>query len=109
MINSILNYPQMIGGTNRFDNHLIKSCNKKLFCKGGAEGVFLFAHLKKEIAGAIKVIDGNERAVPLAVAAILKKLKITSHEENYNLKIWLNSFIYNHAKTITGKIFTKIN
>ena len=109
LINNILNNPMMIGGKKRFDSELIKICNKKLFCKGGAEGVFLFAHLKKEIAGAIKVIDGNERAVPSAVAAILKKLKITSHEENYNLKIWLNSFIYNHAKTITGKIFTKIN
>ena len=54
----------------------IKICNKKLFCKGGAEGVFLFAHLKKEVAGAIKVIDGNERAIPSAIAAILKKLKI---------------------------------
>ncbi|MBS56264.1 MAG: hypothetical protein CMP16_00135 [Rickettsiales bacterium] len=108
MINSILNYPEMIGGTNRFDNHLIKSCNKKLFCKGGAEGVFLFAHLKKEIVGIVKVVDGNERALPSAVSTILKKLKITSNDENKKLSIWISSYIKNHAKNITGKIFTDI-
>ena len=108
MINSILNYPQMIGGTNRFDNHLIKSCNKKLFCKGGAEGVFLFAHLKKEIVGIVKVVDGNERALPSAVSTILKKLQITTPNENKKLSIWISSFIKNHAKNITGKIFTEI-
>ena len=66
-----------------FNTELIKICGSDLFCKGGAEGVFLFAHLKKKIVGVIKVNDGNERALPSSVSEILKKLNI----QNYHKKI----------------------
>ena len=109
LLNSILHYPRMIGGSNKFDSFLIRKSNKKIFCKGGAEGVFLFAHLTKKIVGVIKVVDGNERALPSAVSTILKKLKITSSKENKELSIWSNSSIFNHAKKITGKVFTELH
>ena len=98
----------MIGGSLNFDSHLIKTCNKKLFCKYGAEGVFFFAHLTKKIVGVIKIKDGNERALPSVVCTLLKKLKITSPEENNKLLPWIKTPIKNHAKNITGRIFTKI-
>ena len=60
MINAILDNPKFIGGSNNLDSNLIKISNKNIFCKGGAEGVFLFVHLKKEIFGILKVKDGNE-------------------------------------------------
>ena len=108
LMNSILNNPNMIGGSLKFDSYLIKTCNKKLFCKYGAEGVFLFAHLSKKIVGVIKIKDGNERALPSVVSTLLKKLKITSSEENNRLLLWIETTIKNNAKKTTGKIFTKI-
>ena len=108
LMNSVFNNPSMIGGSLNFDSHLIKTCNKKLFCKYGAEGVFFFAHLTKKIVGVIKIKDGNERALPSVVCTLLKKLKITSIEENKKLLLWFKTPINNHAKKKTGRIFTQI-
>ena len=108
LVKSIFDNPNFIGGSLKFDSNLIKTCNKKLFCKYGAEGVFLFAHLKKKIVGVIKIKDGNERALPSVVCTLLKKLKITSIEENKKLLLWFKTPINNHAKKTTGRIFTQI-
>ena len=108
LMNSVFDNPNMIGGSLKFDSHLIKTCNKKLFCKYGAEGVFLFMHLTKKIVGVIKIKDGNERALPSIVCTLLKKLKITSIEENKKLLFWFKTPINNHAKKTTGRIFTQI-
>jgi len=108
LINSILKNPVMIGGNNRFDTELIKIYGDDLFCKGGAEGVFLFAHLKKNIVGVIKIKDGNERAIPSTVCSLFKKLKILNSEKNLKLKKWKNTLLTNHAKKITGEIYTLI-
>jgi len=108
LMNSVFSNPNMIGGSLKFDSYLIKTCNKKLFCKYGAEGVFLFAHLTKKIIGIIKIKDGNERALPSVVCTLLKKLNITSPEENKKLLFWIKTPIENHSKKITGRIFTKI-
>ena len=108
LMNSVFDNPNMIGGNLKFDTHLIKTCNKKLFCKYGAEGVFLFVHLTKKIVGVIKIKDGNERALPSVVCTLLKKLKITSTEENKKLLLWFKTPINNHAKKTTGRILTQI-
>ena len=104
LINNILINPSFIGGSKNFDSYLIKICNKKIFCKGGAEGVFLFGHLKNKIVGVFKVSDGNERALPSAVSTVLSKLNILSLDEKKQLTSLIKSPILNHAKTITGNI-----
>ena len=108
LMNSIFDNPKMIGGSLKFDSYLIKTCNKKLFCKYGAEGVFLFVHLTKKIVGVIKIKDGNERAIPSVVCTLFKKLKITSPEENKKLLFWAKTPIKNHAKKTSGRIYTVI-
>ena len=50
LVNAVLKNPKFIGGTNNLDSNLIKISDKQVFCKGGAEGVFLFVHIKKGIA-----------------------------------------------------------
>ena len=76
--------------------------NKKIFCKGGAEGVFLFINLKKGIFGVLKVIDGNERVLPSAVCALFEKLKIFGKEDLRKLKDWSDLELQNHAKIKMG-------
>ena len=108
LINNILNNPMMIGGKKRFDSELIKICNRKLFCKGGAEGVFLFLHLKKGIFGILKVSDGNERALPSVIYNFCKKFKLLNNKEINKFKLWNNLTLYNHANTKIGDIKTII-
>ncbi len=108
MINAILANPKYIGGTNNLDSNLIKISNKKIFCKGGAEGVFLFAHIKKGIVGILKVKDGNERALPSAVYSLCKKFKILNREELDKFNSWIELNLFNHAKVKIGSINTII-
>ena len=64
ILSSINKYPKLIGGRNSFDSEVIKITKGRIFCKGGAEGVLLFADFIKKIGGVIKDIDGNDRAKP---------------------------------------------
>ena len=106
LLDSILKYPQLTGGSKKFDSELMRITKGKIFSKGGAEGVLLFAHKEKKIGGVIKIKDGNERALPSTATAIFKKLSlITKHELN-ELSNWSNQQIYNHAKITVGKIYT---
>ena len=105
---SINKYPNLIGGNNNFDSALIKITKGRFFCKGGAEGVLLFADFKKKIGGVIKVLDGNERAIPPIAMKIFRKLNLLSNQEKKLLSKWENINIYNHAKLNIGKIVAEI-
>ncbi len=107
-INAILANPKFIGGSSNLDSNLIKISNRNIFCKGGAEGVFLFVHLKKEIFGILKVKDGNERALSSAMYILMKKFKILNEKELDQFNYWNTTNIYNHAKIKVGNIRTKI-
>ena len=108
LINSIIKNPKFIGGSDSLDSNLMSICKNNLFCKGGAEGIFLFIHLKKRITGVFKVQDGNERALPSTVYNILKKFKIVSKKELENIKRSYNFDLKNHANVNVGSIITEI-
>ena len=107
-VNAILANPKFIGGSNNLDSNLIKISNKNIFCKGGAEGVFLFVHLKKGIFGILKVKDGNERALPSAMFTLMKRFRILNKEELDEFISWSRTNLYNHAKIMIGNIKTII-
>ena len=108
MIESILANPNYIGGSNNLDSNLIKISNKNILCKGGAEGVFLFIHLKKGIFGILKVKDGNERVLPSAVHTLFTKFNILDKKELKKFNSWNELILYNHAKIKIGCIKTII-
>ena len=107
-IESILNNPLFIGGSTNLDSNLIKISNKKIFCKGGAEGVFLFMHLNKGLIGVLKVVDGNERVLPSALYTLCKKFNILTKEELKKFKLWNSFNLSNHANIKIGSIKTLI-
>jgi len=104
LVNSILKNPEFIGGTVSFDTKVIKASKGKIFCKSGAEGVFLFADFQKEISGVIKITDGNERAIPISILNIFKKFNIMSKVELKNLEKKEKFELKNHAGRNIGRI-----
>ena len=108
LVNSILINPEFIGGTVSFDTKVIKASKGKIFCKSGAEGVFLFIDIQKEISGVIKITDGNERAIPISIINIFKKLKIMNTEELKNLENKEKFELQNHAGRNIGRISLKM-
>ena len=104
LINSILENPEFIGGTSSFDTIVMRASRGKIFCKSGAEGVFLFIDIQKEISGVIKITDGNERAIPITLLNIFEKLKIMNKEELKNLEKKERFELQNHADKKIGHI-----
>ena len=104
LVNSILENPEFIGGTVSFDTKVIKASKGKIFCKSGAEGVFLFVDFQNEISGVIKITDGNERAIPIAILNIFKKFQVMSKVELKNLEKKEKFELKNHAGRNIGFI-----
>jgi len=65
--------PLYLAGTGRFDTDLIVATDGNVVGKGGAEGVHGDALLDRGAGLALKVIDGNRRAVSPAAIALLDR------------------------------------
>lgn len=66
--------PAYVAGTGRFDSALIAVTRGRIVGKAGAEGVHGDALRRDGLGLALKVIDGNKRAVPPATLALLAEL-----------------------------------
>lgn len=108
MLKSIKKFPLLIGGHNRFDSDIIKYTKGRIFAKGGAEGVLLFADFEKKIGGALKVLDGNNRAIPSIAMEVFLKLNLLNENEKKALHKWKEQIIYNVANKKIGKIIANL-
>ncbi|PPR41660.1 MAG: hypothetical protein CFH22_00696 [Alphaproteobacteria bacterium MarineAlpha5_Bin12] len=107
IIDSISQNPFYIGGTGRLDSQIIKITKGRIFCKIGAEGIFMFSDFKKNYGGIIKIKDGNQRALPIVVIKLLKKIKSINKNEYELLSILQKNIIYNHKNIKVGIIECK--
>ena len=108
ILSSIKQYPLLIGGSNRFDSEIVQFTKGRIFAKGGAEGVLLFADFSKKIGGVIKILDGNNRALPTIAMQIFLKLAMLLENEKKELKNWTTQKLFNHNKKEIGKITAEI-
>ena len=66
--------PMMIAGTGRFDTKMVTAMGARVFCKGGAEGVFCASLPELGYGIAVKCDDGAGRAAQVAGAALIEHL-----------------------------------
>jgi L-asparaginase II len=82
IISAMLHYPELIGGTERFDTILMRAAPGRLISKVGAEGVWLCGVLPCErypngLGIAIKIEDGDDLYSRSVVAiALLRRLGV---------------------------------
>ena len=68
---AMIQHPEMVGGTNRYDTELMRTCEGKLIAKVGAEGVHCVGLLGRGLGMACKITDGNRRALsPFSLEAL---------------------------------------
>ncbi len=67
--------PQLISGSARFDLALASYGGEDWVVKGGADGLQLLASVSRGIGVAVKIADGNLRALNAAVLAVLRQLR----------------------------------
>jgi L-asparaginase II len=100
-------HPYLVAGRNRFDTDFIKVMKGKAITKVGGEAVRGVAIRNKngETFGlALKVLDGNQRANPVATLALLDHLKFIEEEDIAELGDYRNPKLFNHRKIQTGDI-----
>jgi len=101
---SMIKYPDIIGGTDRFDTALMRISEGKLLAKSGADGVFCIGVRNKNGMGiTIKVESGNIKFLPLVAVCILEQLKILPKEKLIQLKKYCPLDLKNCRNEIVGK------
>jgi len=75
-------FPEMVSGQGRLATRMMQNI-EGLFMKDGAEAINV-AYMPDGRTLALKISDGNSRAVPAVTAAALKILGIDAHEQEEN-------------------------
>lgn len=87
IVSAMLQFPELIGGTERLDTMLMQAAPGKIISKVGAEGVWLCGVLPSDqwpagLAIALKIEDGDDkRGRPVVAVDILRRLGLMSAED----------------------------
>ena len=87
IVSSMIDHPELIGGTERLDTMLMKTASGRLISKVGADGVWLCGILPNDeyptgLAIVLKIEDGDDkRARPVVAVEILRTLGLLKMNE----------------------------
>ena len=112
LMEAIFFHPEMIAGDERICTDIMRTLGKKVFAKTGAEGGYAMSIMEKGWGIAIKIEDGNNRAVNPVIIETLKQLAILTRKEEDKLYTYHHSVIKNHRKETVGSVeahFSLIN
>jgi L-asparaginase II len=101
---AMVNNPQYVAGTGRFDTDLMRAAYPHVVCKGGAEGFHASSSSDRGIGMCVKVADGSYRAVSPFVIERLAALGALSSEESSLMERHRRPSVRNHAGEIVGEI-----
>lgn len=107
--NSMMAYPELVAGTDKFDTDLMKVGNGTIVSKMGAEGVQGIGLPELGIGIAIKVEDGNERAASVASIQVLKELGFGDEAFYQKMANYYKPTIVNPRGNDVGKILSNFN
>ena len=106
----MIKYPDIVGGTDRFDTDLIRISEGNLLAKSGADGVFCIGirnnNNNKGIGITIKMESGNMIFVPMVVIQVLSQLKILSKEKLNQLEKYCPSCVKNYRNEKVGSFIS---
>jgi L-asparaginase II len=97
-------YPEMVSGEGRTDLALTRAGRGDWVAKIGAEGVQAIGIRSAGIGIAIKVADGNKRALPPVIASVLEQLGLMDADRRAELASWYAPVVRNYRGVATGCI-----
>jgi L-asparaginase II len=101
---AMIRHPEMVSGENRTDLELMQAGRGDWLAKIGAEGVQGVGIRSAGIGIAIKVADGNKRALRPVIVATLEQLGLLSGQVAADLAAWREPTIRNYRGIATGTI-----
>ncbi|MCX6829168.1 MAG: asparaginase [candidate division Zixibacteria bacterium] len=97
-------FPVLFSGEGRFDLALMRTFPGNIICKGGAEAIQGIGFVNPPIGIAVKIHDGNSRAIGPVCVEVLKQLGLIDIEKAEHLKSFYNPEIRNFMHLLTGQI-----
>jgi L-asparaginase II len=97
-------YPEMVSGPGRFDLALAKTFPGNVVNKVGAEGIEGVGFSDPPIGIAVKILDGNVRALYPALIEVLKQLHLLDNVDMTHLQPFVNPDVKNHAGLVAAGI-----
>lgn len=96
--------PEMVAGTDRFCTDFMIAGQGRFFGKGGAEAVYCIGDYETGLGIAIKIADGNSRAVYPAAVEVLKQLNVLSETPINQLNDHYLPELKNARQEVIGRI-----
>ncbi len=97
-------HPDLVSGTARSDLALMQAGGADWVSKIGADGVQAIGVRSKGIGIAVRIADGNPRALHVATVAALKQLGLIDDIEASPLATMADSVVRNHRRLAVGRI-----
>ncbi|HSF23479.1 MAG TPA: asparaginase [Blastocatellia bacterium] len=109
VVRAMIEHPEMVGGTKRFDSDLLRAARGKLVCKIGAEAVYGIGVLPSErhprgLGISLKIEDGAYRGLGPAVIETLAQLDVLDESEQAGLVSYHRPSIDNRSGVIVGEV-----
>ena len=101
---AMTDHPEMVSGEGRFDLALARTFPGRVFNKVGAEAVEGFGFNDPKIGIAVKILDGNPRALYPVIMEVLKQLGLLEGADLKHLQKYINPEITNFRKLVVGRI-----
>ena len=96
--------PHLIGGSDRFDTKITTALGDKVVIKCGAEAVHAAAIPALGLGISVKIDDGGRRAAEVAIAALLRYLKVVNDAAWTTLAPIAQPTIFNTTGAPVGEI-----
>jgi L-asparaginase II len=97
-------HPEMVAGDVRICTDIMRAAGRSIFAKTGAEGGYALTLFDKGLGVALKIEDGNQRALGPAVIELLQQLGALSAAQLAQLKNYHHPTILNHRKEQVGEL-----
>ena len=112
LYDAMVKHPYLVAGRERFDTDFMEAMSGRAVTKVGGEGVRGLGIRQKNgnVFGiALKVLDGNQRANPVATMLLLDQLKLLTESESQKLEKYEKTKLLNHRKIHVGNITAKFD
>jgi L-asparaginase II len=101
---AILDHPRHIAGDGRLDTEVMQTLPGRVFAKSGAEGGYALALPEQRLGVALKIEDGQARALNPSVVRVLEQLGLLTDAARKALQPYFSPPILNHRKEEVGRI-----
>jgi len=108
LADAMATHPEMVSGEHRSDLELTEAGRGDWIAKIGAEGVQGIGLRGAGVGIAIKVSDGNRRALPPIIAAILDQLGLLDAQRRSALRGWFELPLRNYRGILTGHLRARV-